>query len=56
MENLKIEVIVFPQNSTYQNRLTELIQENWFIVDIEMVTPKKDELYYLVFKLERGLE
>ena len=37
MENLKLEVDVYAGSSPYQNRLTELIQEGWYIINIEVI-------------------
>jgi hypothetical protein len=56
MENLKLDVIVYPGNGVYQNRLTELIQEGWFIAHIDMAKTDGNNKQFIVFELQKGCE
>ena len=57
MENLKLTVKVYPGNSAYQFRLTDLIQEGWFIVNIITATKiEENGINPLLFTLEKGCE
>jgi hypothetical protein len=56
MDNLKLDVKVYPGSSPYQNRLTELIQEGWFITHIDMAKTDENDRQYLIFELQKGCE